>query len=212
MRPADNHPVYNESRRTFSDAAECYADLVDRIPGGAWADPGLGEWDLRALVGHTSRSLTTVITYLQRPAPAEMVPSAVAYYEWVTLQLGADPAGVAERGRQAGVALGQDPARTVRQLVRDTNRALDAVDGDPLIETLAGGMLLTSYLPTRTFELTVHTLDIAAACGLQVTPPARALADALQIATAVAAARGDGERLLLALTGRKPLPEGFSVV
>ncbi|MGS0686297.1 maleylpyruvate isomerase N-terminal domain-containing protein [Nakamurella sp. GG22] len=201
-----------EPRRTFADAARCFADLVDRIPETAWDGPGLGEWDLRALVGHTSRSLTTLITYLQRPAPSEVVLSAVAYYEWVTVQVGADPAAVAERGRQAGVALGVHPADTVRQLLGDAARALDAVDADPLIETLAGGMLLTSYLPTRTFELTVHTLDIAAACGVRVTPPAEAVADALQLATAVATARGDGERVLLALTGRTPLPAGFSVV
>ncbi len=208
----DNLPVSIEPRRTFADAAQCFADIVDRIPDTAWDGPGLGEWDLRALVGHTSRSLTTLITYLQRPAPTEAVASAVAYYEWVVVQVGADPAGVAERGRQAGVALGTHPADTVRQLLWEAGRALDAVDGDPLIETLAGGMRLRSYLPTRTFELTVHTLDIAAACGRQVSPPTEAVADALRLATAVATARGDGERLLLALTGRTPLPAGFSVV
>ena len=41
-----------------------FAAQVDRIPADAWDGPGLGEWDLRALVGHASRSLVTVLTYL----------------------------------------------------------------------------------------------------------------------------------------------------
>ena len=49
-------------RTTFLAAAGTVADLVDAIPDTAWDGPGLGEWDLRALVGHTSRSLVTVVT------------------------------------------------------------------------------------------------------------------------------------------------------
>jgi hypothetical protein len=38
---------------------------------------------------------------------------------------------------------------------------------DALIHTIGGGMRLRHYLPTRTFELVVHRLDITAATGLQ---------------------------------------------
>ncbi|MGZ5364794.1 MAG: mycothiol maleylpyruvate isomerase, partial [Mycobacterium sp.] len=48
---------------TFTSAARSFAALVHEIPAGAWGEPGLGEWDVRALVGHTSRSLTTVRSY-----------------------------------------------------------------------------------------------------------------------------------------------------
>ena len=57
-------------RITFLAAAGTVADLVDAIPDTGWDGPGLGVWDLRALVGHTSRSLVTVITYLGQPAIA----------------------------------------------------------------------------------------------------------------------------------------------
>ena len=207
-----NDRVTADVRATFAAAAHCFVGLVEQIPPTALGDPGLGEWDLRSLVGHTSRSLTTVITYLQQPAASIQVPTAVAYYEWVIGQLGADPAAVAERGRQAGIALGDDPAGVIAGLVRDALAALDATVGDPVIDTIAGGMLLSEYLPTRIFELTVHTLDIAAATGIEVVQPPQALADAVHLAAAVALNRGDGPALLLALTGRRGLPERYSVV
>lgn len=197
---------------TFVDAAHCYAGLVDHISPATWDAPGLGEWDLRSLVGHTSRSISTVITYLQRPAADEEVPSAAAYFGLAMQRSGADPAAVTERGRLAGVGLGAEPAAAVHALVDEAIAALGAVTGDPVIETIAGGMRLSAYLPTRTFELTVHTLDIAAACRMPVTPPAQALDDALQLASAIVLLRGLGVPVLRALTGRQSLPGNFSVV
>ena len=196
----------------FESAARCFVDLVETIPPDAFDGPGLGEWDLRSLVGHTGRSLITVTTYLAQPAPAVVVATAAEYYRWVVQQTGADPAGVAERGRQAGIALGEDPTAAVRALLTDALAAVDAATGDPIIETLAGGMRLSEYLPTRIFELVVHTLDIAGALGRDMTIPAAPLADAVRLATDVAVLRGDGPELLLALTGRKPLRDSYSVV
>ena len=162
-----------EVRATFAAAARTLPDLVDRIPSAAWDGPGLGEWSLRSLVGHTSRSLITVLTYLQQPAERVRVPSAAAYYDFVKGATGADPAGVTERGRQAGVDLGAQPSITIRALVDDALAALDAVTGDPVIETIAGGMHLDDYLPTRIFELAVHCLDIAAAIDATTDPAGR---------------------------------------
>ena len=64
----------------FTSAATAFARLVHDIPAPDWAGPGLGEWDLRALVGHTSRSLITVSTYLRAPCDHEDVVSAEDYY------------------------------------------------------------------------------------------------------------------------------------
>ena len=197
---------------TFESAANSYAALVESIPLSALAGPGLGEWNLRSLVGHTSRSLTTVTTYLAKPAERVDVVSTAEYYRWTVQQIGADPAAVAERGRQAGTALGDDPARVVHGLLNDAVAAVRGVHGDPIIQTIAGGMRLSSYLPTRTFELVVHTLDIAAAIDRTVTTPPEALAESLQLAVELVRLKGDGQALLLALTGRKPLPAGYSVL
>lgn len=202
----------HEPRATFADAAHAFAEQVGRIPDDAWEGPGLDEWDLRALVGHASRSLITVLTYLPRVTTLERVTTTAEYYRLATRMMAADPAAVNERGRQAGVALGADPVASIRALVGECLAAVDAVDGDPIIESIVGGMRLSRYLVTRTFELVVHGLDIAAATGLAFQPPAPALADSLHLAVEVAIARQDGARLLLALTGRHSLPERFSVV
>jgi uncharacterized protein (TIGR03083 family) len=199
-------------RTTFLSAAAAVADLVDTIPSAAWDGPGLGVWDLRALVGHTSRALVTVVTYLGRPAAAEEIATPEAYYALVARAGGADPAAVAERGRAAGAALGADPASAFRALIVDATAALDRAGDDDLVTTVAGGMRLLAYLPTRTFELAVHGADIAAATGLPVTIPSAVLAESAALAARTAVEVGQGPVVLAALTGRSALPPGFSVV
>jgi hypothetical protein len=193
---------------SFLDAAEAFADQVAALPRDL-VGPGLGEWDLRSLVGHTSRSIITVSAYLGQPAERVEVESAADYYRRVG-ELGLNPADVAERGRQAGVALGDDPAAAVRHLVETVADDLVSAVDDPVITTVAGGMRLGAYLPTRTFELVVHGLDIAAATGITWSPPSAALADSVALAAEIALRRGDGARLLRLVTGREP--GGFSVV
>jgi uncharacterized protein (TIGR03083 family) len=197
----------------YASAAGSFAELVRRIPAAAWGGPGLGEWDLRALVGHTSRSLTTVSSYLATTAAREDVSSPAEYYLRVTPSaLGIDPATVAERGRQAGRDLGDDPAGKVVDLVTRALADLEAVD-DPLIEVIGAlGIRLRNYLPTRTFELAVHGLDIARAAGIDYTAPPDVLTEATRLAADVAAISGHGPQVLLALTGRAALPPSFSIV
>ncbi len=155
--------AWDDSRRAFTDAAEWFV-ATTALVGDRWDRPGLGEWDVRALVGHTSRSLLTVETYLARPAAAVVVASATDYFR-ATRAAAADPA-VAARG----------------------------------------------YLPTRTFELAVHTTDLATALGLPPEVPATAAAQALHAVADLAVADGLAGPLLLAATGRPGLPEGFSVL
>jgi hypothetical protein len=71
---------------------------------------------------------------------------------------------------------------------------------------------LNTYLPTRTFELAVHGLDIARAVDISFTLPADVLEETTVLAARIAAASSQGETVLLALTGRTELPPSFSVV
>src|SRR3954447_17443276 len=89
---------WEDSRRAFADAAQWFVRTTALV-GDRWNRPGLGEWDVRALVGHTSRSLLTVETYLARPAAAAELASAVDYFR-ATRAAAAD-AAVAARGRDA---------------------------------------------------------------------------------------------------------------
>ena len=106
-------------RETFAEAARTFVALVARIPQNRWNGPGLGEWNLRSLVGHTSRSLVTVENYLGQPTEIEEVPSPAAYYVAIA---GIDHAAVVGRGVEAGQALGENPAEFVAELA---SRVLD---------------------------------------------------------------------------------------
>jgi uncharacterized protein (TIGR03083 family) len=199
----------------FTSAARSFSLLVDELPPDVWDRPGLGVWDVRALVGHTSRSLITVSTYIRRPAATESVETPEHYYALIAAGApgspAADAAAVEQRGRDAGTALGDDPASAVRSLLDSAVSDVDRGD-DPLIETIAGGMRLSAYLPTRTFELVVHCLDIAATTGAPYQVPVEALTESLQLAARVTALRGVGVEVLRALTGRERLRAGFSIV
>jgi uncharacterized protein (TIGR03083 family) len=200
---------WEESREAFADAAEWFVGTVGQV-GDRWGEPGLGEWDVRALVGHTSRSFLTVEAYLAQPAAAVEVTSAVGYYQ-ATRAIAAGP-GVAERGREAGRALGDDPAAAVGEIAARVGALVRGCDGSELLTSVAGGMRLADYLPTRTFELAVHTIDLAVALGLPTDVPASAARQTLGLVTALAVEDGSAAPLLLATTGRRALPAGFSVL
>ncbi len=197
----------------FASAVTAFTQLTGDLPEACWDGPGLGDWDMRALVGHTSRSLITVSEYLRTPAEREDVTDAVAYYVWVRDYTGAAGAeAVTERGRAAGRDLGSDPVATVDRLAA---RALADVQaaGDPVISVIGGlGIRLSNYLQTRVFELAVHGLDIARAAGREFVLPPDVLEQATVLAARVAVRLGQGETVLTALTGRSALPPGYSVV
>lgn len=202
-------PTWPGSRRAFTEAARWFAATVTRADG-RWDAAGLGEWDVRALVGHTTRALLTVEAYLAAPAARVDLASPTAYLR-ATTAVAAGPE-VTARGRAAGDALGADPVAAVAATAERVVRLVDTQDGTALVSTVAGGMRLADYLPTRTFELVVHTCDLARALGLPADVPREAAAHALALAADAAAARGDAAAVLLALTGRTALPAGYSVL
>jgi hypothetical protein len=204
----------DEIRTHFRLAADAFVAVVGTIAPDSWERPGLGVWTVRDLAGHASRALLTVETYLDpltvtdRPA----LPDALAYLRGAGSGL-VDPETVAERGRQAGVALGDHPAEAVSVIAERVLAAVSRSADDAVVKTRVGSMTLIGYLPTRTFELVVHSLDLVAATGA-VAPPelAEPTAACLQLAAQLAATSADPGAVLLALTGRRPLPDGFSVI
>jgi uncharacterized protein (TIGR03083 family) len=204
-------------RRTFLAAAASFAELVARVPDDCWDRPGLGVWNLRELTGHTvSAGFHGVLASLGRPAERCDMTSAAGYY---ALARTVDPAfyraAVAaseEDARRAGVALGEHPAAVVGSLLSEVTAAVEAADADQLVQTPAGGMRVVDWLVTRTFELAVHGLDVAAAAGVPVSLPNDVLAEATALAGRVGVEIGDGVTVLLALTGRGELPEGYCVL
>jgi uncharacterized protein (TIGR03083 family) len=200
---------WTSSRRAFAEAAQWFVSTVATVDD-RWSEPGLGEWDVRSLVGHTSRSLLTVETYVARPAETVEVGSTTGYFR-ATRAIAAGPA-VAARGREAGDALGTDPAAAVAAIAARVVPLVEACDGSELVTTIVGGMRLADYLPTRTFELVVHTADLASALGVPPDVPAVPATQALELVARLAVDEGVAGPLLLAATGRRGLPGGFSVL
>ncbi|WP_241994555.1 maleylpyruvate isomerase N-terminal domain-containing protein [Cryobacterium sp. TMT2-10] len=209
----DSMHAWPATREAFRQAARWFVDTSSLV--NDWERPGLGEWTVRDLVGHTSRALLTVETYLgQAPAAsgaAVAVLSAVDYYPLALASLG-DPATVARRGRDAGAALGPDPARQVSVIADRVLQLVAETAGDAVVATPVGAMRLADYLPTRIFELTVHTCDLRASLGVQAQVPDAAASVSLHLLGDLALRKGLAADLLLAATGRGSLPAGFTVL
>ncbi|MDO9397528.1 MAG: maleylpyruvate isomerase N-terminal domain-containing protein [Herbiconiux sp.] len=200
------------SAAMFFHSASAFHDLVTRLPADRWEEPALGEWTLRSLVGHTTRAILTVESYLALDDPGfPTVASAEAYYARVYRDL-TDPASVAARGVEAGMWLGADPAQAVSDALVRAMALVDAAGPERVVSIGGLGIELGEYLRTRVFELVVHSIDIADAAGVPHGQPAESVLATLQLAAGVAAARGDAELLLRGLTGRGTLPPGYSLV
>lgn len=221
-----------QSRTEFIAATAWVVSVVDAVPAALWGSPGLGDWDLRALVGHTSRALLTVERGLADPLEVDVVGGAEQYFARAAgataasgTSVSASGTSVSARGVEAGAALGEDPSLRFAEIAA---RVLGVVRdaGDPIVGTIVGGMRLSAYLRTRTFELIVHGLDICVAVRAATDaarsrtgtpdefadPPTAPLLSAMRLAGALAVGNGDGQEVLRALTGRRPLRPGYTVL
>lgn len=201
-------------RAQFESAARGFLATVSELGRDDWDRPGLGVWNMRDLVGHTSRALLTVEAYLAAaPDPDAPVRADAVDYFCAGAAVLADPTAVAKRGREAGIALGEDPLTVLRDLVERVAALVADSPDDAPIGLPVGRMSLISYLPTRTFELAVHSLDIGKAAGIPVAAElAESIAASLYVAAGLAIASGQTPEALLALTGRQGLPASYTVL
>ncbi|HQZ34118.1 MAG TPA: maleylpyruvate isomerase N-terminal domain-containing protein [Ilumatobacteraceae bacterium] len=195
-------------RAAFEEGAATLLRALRAVTPEYWDRPGaLGEWTTRELTAHALRAFITVEAYLTaEPANDRVLADAAEYYSTVL----SDPTahqGVAVRGRQAGRQLidpvGEAEATTERVLAQ-----IAATADDEPVNTFAGQITLIEYLATRVVELGVHTLDIQRATGqfaeLHRDTSSVVLAVLVQLAAPVP--------VILALSGRAPLPDNFNVL
>ena len=185
------------SREAFEQAVPFFVETAARVAPERWSDPALGVWNMRDLVGHASRAMLTVEQYAT---------------------VGADRAGfgtadeIAERGREAGRALGDDPADAVREIATRVLGLVGGLPDDHPMKTPAGERPLVRYLGSRVTELTIHTVDLANALGIEVEAPEECWRITLY-GLADMAVRGRTARdVAFALTGRGTLRNDFSLV
>lgn len=203
-----------DPRAWFADAAAGFTELCSRLDPARLDDPALGDWSVRSLLGHTCRAFTTIESYLAAAdggAAGRALAGPVDYFREAFASLG-DPAEVSARGVAAGRDLGDRPRDAAAGIAARVQALVAATPGSAAVATPVGTLRLDAYLPTRAFELTVHSLDLADALGLRPGPELeRAAPPAVELAAAMAAP-ADTIRLLRAMTGRGALPSGFSVL
>src|SRR5262252_5883806 len=124
-------------REAYESAAGLFVNTVKQVGATQWEQPGLGVWTVRDLVGHTSRALLTVEIYLAQPAAQREVMRPVDYYLRVQTGL-ADPASVAARGHEAGVALGSDPISALRGSAARVLAHVHTAPNEALVSTPVG--------------------------------------------------------------------------
>ena len=184
----------------YAAASKFLAETVAAIPNPDWGMIALDPWDLRMLVGHSNRSHTQVETYLLDPVEPEPHESP-----WHSAEQ------IAERSRLAGIALGDDPASVIAETSKRVIGIVADTPGDAPISTPDGSYVLQNYLVSRICELTIHTLDIVKATGVEVEAPQAAIEETLAALNARLVRRGDGPSVVMALSGRTPLPSSYSL-
>jgi hypothetical protein len=107
------------------------------------------------------------------------------------------------------MALGADPIAAIRSIAPRVLAQVKTAADEALVSTPVGGMRLIDYLPSRVFELAVHTLDLATALPVTVTLPETVAAVTLHLLADLALQPDKAAALLLAATGRRALPAGF---
>jgi uncharacterized protein (TIGR03083 family) len=200
------------STTDFETAARCFLDLVAGVKPEQWNEPALGVWDVRGLVGHTARAIQVVEQYLLAdPATKVTAANAEAYYAVALVQYTNNEA-IAARGIEAGRKLNENSGAEFEATLDRDLELIVANSPDRLVAVGPIGIPLHEYLRTRVFELVVHGMDIAVATHQPHGIPADVVANVADLAARVAVRKGDGEQLLFAMTGRRPLPFRYSIL
>ena len=148
------------------------------MPDDAWTNEALGVWNVRDLVGHTSRAILLVEEYAT---------------EGTTRSGFGTPDEIAERGRQAGQALGDDPVEgaDARSRIVSSN-SWNACRTTIRCTRRAACVRSRATSPTRVAELTIHTIDVANALGVDADPPPECVRATLYVLADYAVRAGTG--------------------
>jgi len=201
----------SDAKAAFVTSATSLASVVSTIRDDQWDTPGLGEWTVRELVGHALRGVTTAPTYLEAGDPASEIALATAgdYVRAAFSTAGVHDA-VAQRGHEAGAALGDDPVGIVRDAVDSAVATVATAAPEAVVATPFGTMRLDTYLPTRVVELVVHTDDLCRAVGHGPVATAVELGIVLGV-LAESADEASALVMVRAALGRVALPNGFNL-
>jgi hypothetical protein len=204
----------SSERRLFDEAIQGCLEVVSQIDDTKWEEPALGDWDLRSLLGHTGRAMSTVEAYLLQfdSGVLPWLKSPSDYFRAAKAGL-SDPQAVLDRGKAAGLALGVNPKGAIIELADRGRAAMLGAGPDATVTTPVGKMRLDDYLPTRTFELALHSVDIAAVLNLEIPEVLQQpIYSSLELAIRLLDGLDSTLLVLSAITGRRGIEKGFSIL
>ncbi len=195
-------------RAAFDEGAATMLAALRGVKPEQWDRRGaLGDWTTRELAAHLLRAFITVDGYLMAPPSSDRVlADAAEYYATVLADSGVHQ-GVATRARQAGRQL-IDPVGEAETTVTQVLALVASTADDEPVNTYAGQITLIEYLATRVVEVGVHTLDLQRATG----QPQQLHPDTSSVVLGVLTQLGSRAAIIMALTGRAPLPADFNVL
>lgn len=197
---ADHLFERHETATAFLDASRWWRSIVGAVEDDRWAQPALGEWNVRELVAHTDRAYKTIIDYtVGEVKDPTIIYSAAGYFRTVLAEQ-TPHVHIANRARQEA-AERLDWLVATDELGETAERLVADLPGDHPVHTFVGEMLLDQYLATRVVELVVHGTDLAQAIDLPTPPPDTSARVALQVLLDLAHA-DDVASILRLLTGR----------
>lgn len=197
----------------FDIATDAVLELIASTSQEHWQRPALGSWTVIELIAHTIRAWTTVTEYLDSPPPATHaeIVDAGRYFA-VGLTMPGIHDGVADRARAEAAGLA-DPEGAARAAAAAARTSVAAATDDRVLVTRIAPMTLADYLRTRAFELTVHGIDLVRATRVPVPSGlAQCAVPALALCSEIAGQRDLAMPLLLAASGRAPLPAEFTIL
>lgn len=182
----------------FRAASLFFVEAVTAVPPDRYEQQWSDEWRVLDLIGHGNRANLLPVEYYERPVQAAGADDLAEYLL---------PENIARRGREATVALGDDPVEAVRAASDRAWAVIASAPDTAMVGTPFGERSLDSYLRSRTAELVLHGLDLSTS----IIPPVDALADCGAFLMSQAVGSGRGVDVVRALSGRGTLPPGFSV-
>jgi len=205
----DPNYTVDETLPAFREASDWFLSVLRGIGDDQWSAPALGEWSVLELAAHASRAYATVADYLAPHGEID-VDSAADYFRRAMPDAAVN-AAIAQRGRDEALGMVGDPVEAIEARAAETFALIEEAPVGSVCISRGGTISLGDYLATRVVELSVHTLDLADSVGLEYCePPPQAARVSVSVLGALASSPSPSV-LLRALTGRVPLPRGFSV-
>lgn len=188
------------TRRAVAAAWRAVERLVGAVPDEQFEAPTrLGDWRVAELVAHLSRNPTFLgQMYAAAQAGGAERPGrprrrGATYYSNTEPE-----AEIAERGRREAAGKTAEQLRTeLHELTAAALELLDTLPDDALLTDDGRVQTVADYLPSRCVEACVHSLDLAAATGIEPGLDREALGVAVRVLAGDLAARVPGRSVEL---------------